>query len=130
MTSLTAMTPEFTAFIDKVIAAIEEADPRLCEMSFWHRPVECGTAHCIGGWIDVVAGTPKISTTGVLQKLDPSVSSHQVDDLCYMWSFSLCQFDILEPEVRKQYMLRALTHFRDRGVADWHRVFGVAQEIE
>lgn len=40
---------------NKLRETIAHADPRLVDMFDFHRQRDCGTAHCIAGWADVLA---------------------------------------------------------------------------
>jgi hypothetical protein len=52
-------TPERQRQRLTVIADIVCTQPERLQMDNWHS--ECGTAHCIAGWADHLAGSPKYS---------------------------------------------------------------------
>lgn len=129
--------------LDKVIAAIRAAEPyRLLMTEFStdlttmqatdenEPPLECNTAYCIMGWINIVyRGTSAYAALGAIDD-DGLFHTHvtlfeELRELFHMISLdhpgyhAVKDFDRLPPQLRKDIVLAVLLKFRATGVVDW-----------
>lgn len=114
------------ANINKLIGVIVQARPELCMMSSYSHSVGCGTAHCIGGWTNVIMkeeGLDGVRPHKRAQWLD--IDIEQLEDMEFMHSApfaDLSEFDRLPSDTRKLYMVKYLTHLRDNGSVEWRDI--------
>jgi len=108
--------------INRLIETISKAPADHMIMNNWNEPRPCGTAHCIGGWAQVL-GAPQ----------DPrdrakwyGINTIEVNALEFMNNdqmFGLAQFDMLPADQRKVLMLGVLNNLLATGHVDWDKQF-------
>jgi len=115
-----------------LINTIEKAKPEQCIMGRWKKPLGCGTAYCIGGWIDHLICTDAIPSV-IYKDLDRYMHhSYQdqtaavleiPDDQAYYLTKPgiMDTFDLLDASTRKAAMLKVLRWYRDEGTIQWRR---------
>lgn len=108
-----------TQNIQKLIDKIKSVSDDLVIMGGWGPSDSCGTAHCIGGWADVIKrNEKKCQTTGDWL----GINCEQTGNLFYLYciDMELCEFDRYPAHIRKEAVLQVLTKLKDTGKVDWH----------
>src|SRR5262245_4194919 len=151
--------------IDRLNALIENmrANPEHYVMSDWLShglgldekqdlvELKCGTAGCIGGWLDSMAnveakaGTftipPEHSGPGLFGGINAAADYLEIDeeddkywqlDNLFMMDrvFDMTRFDKLPAEDRAKAGIRAVEIFRDTGKSDWRRALTETDTLE
>lgn len=153
--------------IDRLNALIENlrAEPEHYVMSNWINSglgtedkkdlveLKCGTAGCLGGWLDSMANVEVRKGSFILPDTIPLHTLHglngaaayleineedpkywELDNLFMMDRiFDMERFDKLPAEDRAKAGIRAVEIFRDTGSSDWRRALeetGLIEEVE
>ncbi len=115
--------------IDRVIEVVR-GHPANFTMSGWvntsyERLIEhrCGTAACLGGWMEALAFADSSRGLTPFQWLGVEEDSELGEELSAMfhmdYEYSMLRFDRLPDETRANVAVTVLESFRDTGKGDW-----------
>lgn len=112
--------------LNMLISTIKGAKAAQCIMSDYEEAIshKCGTAHCVGGWIDTLIGTKPCASRTRAEWLGITTDHLSCIELMIgnQGPFGLCNFDAMLPSQRKKAMLNLLELLKTNKDAIWDDV--------
>jgi hypothetical protein len=113
----------------KALAAIKAQDPSRIIMSQWTRWQECGTAHCIGGWMEYCIEDRSQDHLFKLTMRTDNELHKALNDMFYLRGAgiydpcnSMTAFDLLPADTRKAAAIKVLENFLEFREPRWGEV--------